>query len=506
MALIAAESTGWGGVSLSTGAIDTTGAKLIVATVISYPTLANFTDSEGNTWVPLTSIVNTLYLKQYYCINPTTNAAHTFTASGAGASFAQLGVQAFSDVVTFFDDIQNSGAGGGTSLAPGSIDPSPDNALFVTGIWLEGSDAPTIGSSFTQDETNTTTHTISLASKSSITAENPTWAGFTAGATYGSLTSMAAFLAVPADPPVITTTTLPNGSTGAAYSQTLANTGGTDPIAWSVISGALPDGLTLNASTGEISGTPTAIDTFSFTVQATDDVALTDTQALTIEISSPFGTFDVLDLTGMRLENVGWVGAVLRASFGRGFGAQANPSGSEGLHKWFLHSGGVWPDFTDWGLTINGVARFEYYWEFFKDHTTGSTDIFIIEWRDEFYHASFAETEISMDKLKNMLLYEGGIAVNQRRIVGGAYNENGSIAGSPALRPPEDPEAVALSDTSVELSWTASPDGADGYEYRIDGGSPFDAGDVITITVDTLIPGTEYVFEVRAYKDASFSA
>src|SRR5436190_19632670 len=114
MSLIAAESTGWAAVPLSTAAIDSTGAKLIVATVVSYPTVANFTDSAGNTWVPLSATtVSSLSLKQYYCINPTTNAAHTFTASGNGSSFAQLAVQAFNDVVTFFDDIQNTGAGGG---------------------------------------------------------------------------------------------------------------------------------------------------------------------------------------------------------------------------------------------------------------------------------------------------------------------------------------------------------------------------------------------------------
>ncbi|MGA8730703.1 MAG: Ig domain-containing protein, partial [Terracidiphilus sp.] len=56
----------------------------------------------------------------------------------------------------------------------------------------------------------------------------------------------------------ITTTSLPSGQVGTAYSATLAATGGTSPYAWSLTSGTLPAGLTLNAATGAISGTPTA--------------------------------------------------------------------------------------------------------------------------------------------------------------------------------------------------------------------------------------------------------
>ncbi len=86
------------------------------------------------------------------------------------------------------------------------------------------------------------------------------------------------------DPPVITTTTLPDGFVGTAYSETLAATGGTTPYSWAVTAGALPVGLSLDAGTGVISGTPMGVETANFTVELTDTDGITDTQALTIEI------------------------------------------------------------------------------------------------------------------------------------------------------------------------------------------------------------------------------
>lgn len=86
-------------------------------------------------------------------------------------------------------------------------------------------------------------------------------------------------------PPEITTTTLPGGTVGASYSQTLAATGGTLPHAWSLDSGALPPGLALDPSTGTIGGTPTTSGSFAFTARVTDDDGQTDTQLLSIAVS-----------------------------------------------------------------------------------------------------------------------------------------------------------------------------------------------------------------------------
>ena len=64
--------------------------------------------------------------------------------------------------------------------------------------------------------------------------------------------------------------TLPGGSVGTAYAQTVAAAAGTAPYSFSQTAGVLPDGLGLNPGTGTISGTPTRTGLFTFTVTATD--------------------------------------------------------------------------------------------------------------------------------------------------------------------------------------------------------------------------------------------
>jgi len=70
--------------------------------------------------------------------------------------------------------------------------------------------------------------------------------------------------------PLVISATVPNAVANQPYNGSLSATGGDGPFMWAITAGSLPQGLTLNASTGAISGTPTTGGTVSFTVQATD--------------------------------------------------------------------------------------------------------------------------------------------------------------------------------------------------------------------------------------------
>jgi hypothetical protein len=86
-------------------------------------------------------------------------------------------------------------------------------------------------------------------------------------------------------PPQIPLQTLASGTVGTAYSQMIMPSGGTPPFQWGVydgpigtgwrIGGSVPDGLTLNAGTGTISGTPTRAGTWYFEAMVTDATGVT---------------------------------------------------------------------------------------------------------------------------------------------------------------------------------------------------------------------------------------
>ncbi len=92
---------------------------------------------------------------------------------------------------------------------------------------------------------------------------------------------------LPPPPPTITTTTatLAQGYTGSNYSFTLQRINGQNPFSWSLKTGSLPTGLTLNSSTGVISGMPAVQGSSLFTVMVTDAVGGSDDEALTLTVN-----------------------------------------------------------------------------------------------------------------------------------------------------------------------------------------------------------------------------
>lgn len=84
--------------------------------------------------------------------------------------------------------------------------------------------------------------------------------------------------------PIATCNNPPNGKVGVFYTTTLGVSGGTAPYNWVITAGTLPPGLSLNATTGTISGTPTTAGSWWFTATVTDATALTSSCTCSIGI------------------------------------------------------------------------------------------------------------------------------------------------------------------------------------------------------------------------------
>lgn len=143
----------------------------------------------------------------------------------------------------------------------------------------------------------------------------------------------------PAPAIAFTTTTLSGGTYKAAYSAMVAATGGSGALTYSLASGALPTGLTMSAA-GAITGTPTVVGTFPFTVSAMDAFGDAGTQSLSLKV-----TYPPLDITAMTLPT-GYAGSVYTAT------TLAATGGSGAGYAWSLASGSSLPA----GLTLSGAG------------------------------------------------------------------------------------------------------------------------------------------------------
>ncbi len=152
----------------------------------------------------------------------------------------------------------------------------------ATGTFSDNS-SQNITSQVTWASSNTAVATVNSAGLGSGVAGGSA----TITATQGSVTGNTKLTVQPATL-VITTASLPGGTQGVAYTAGLSSSGGTPAVSWTLINGTtLPPGLVLS-NAGQITGTPTASGTTTFTVQATDSgvPVQTATQTLSITIAA----------------------------------------------------------------------------------------------------------------------------------------------------------------------------------------------------------------------------
>jgi hypothetical protein len=103
------------------------------------------------------------------------------------------------------------------------------------------------------------------------------------------------FFLCPCPTITVSPATLTSAATGAAYSQTLSAAGGAGSYTYTVSSGTLPAGLSLNSATGALSGTPTSSATSVFSIRASDPNGCAGTQSYTLTTASPLIEWNLED-------------------------------------------------------------------------------------------------------------------------------------------------------------------------------------------------------------------
>ena len=140
--------------------------------------------------------------------------------------------------------------------------------------------------------------------------------------------------------PSIATLALPNATVGSAYFFTMTAVGGVPPYTWSITSDTPDTGswLSIAASTGVLSGTPTTAETESVTIKVTDNVGHTASQSYTLGVMSS-GLY-----VGLNLNN---------------FGAGSNTPSTLNIFKGgqsYTNYGSTYPNYTFW-YTSNGSTQ-----------------------------------------------------------------------------------------------------------------------------------------------------
>ncbi|MBL8211826.1 MAG: putative Ig domain-containing protein [Bryobacterales bacterium] len=228
----------------------------------------------------------------------------------------------------------------------------------------------------------------------------------------------------------ITTTTLPQASAGASYSATLSTVGGTAPITWSLAGGSsLPAGISLNPSTGVLSGTPTTAGTSTFTLQARDATQATAVQTLSLTVTTSL-TIVTQSLPG--------------GTVGQAYSQTLQAAGGSTPYDWRVISGALPP-----GLTLaptTGVLSGT------PSTTVGSPSTFVVRVTDSASRTATQSLTISIAAAGGALSITTG-ATLPASLIGTPYSQVLTASGGTA------PFTWALTSGSLPTGITLNPSG-----------------------------------------------
>jgi hypothetical protein len=249
---------------------------------------------------------------------PTGSGAYSFTITATDA-FGSTGLQPYSGTVT--SPI--------ITVSPSTLSAMVVGVPFSESVSASGGTAP-----YTYTVTaGTLPAGLTLNPTTGLISGTPTASGaysFTITATdaFSSTGSQPYTGTVTLPTVIVLPSVLPTMQVSVPYSETVAASGGTAPYTYTVTAGTLPAGLTLNPTTGLISGTPTVSASYGFAITATDAFATTGSQAYSGIVAGP--NIDVVTQTNFITVPVIVPGA--------GFGFTNVGTGSGSLYLQFVQS------------------------------------------------------------------------------------------------------------------------------------------------------------------------
>ena len=231
-------------------------------------------------------------------------------------------------------------------------------------------------------------------------------------------------------------TVLVAGKVGAAYSQTITSTGGTAPITYSLFLGVLPPGLTLS-SAGTISGTPTLLGAFAFTLRATDSQGCSGINAYVLTITPACPTITLSPTI------------LIDARVGQSYNQQINAIGAVGTTTFSLTGGNLPPglNLSSSGL-ISGTPTLlgTYVFTIRVTDSNGCTGVLVytlVVLNIQCPTITISPTVLVSGKVglayNQNLLSTGGIGLVTFSVVAGTLpsglilSANGNISGTPTL-------------------------------------------------------------------------
>ena len=252
----------------------------------------------------------------------------------------------------------------------------------------------------------------------------------------------------------ITSASLSGGQKGTAYSAALQAAGGTPNYIWSIQAGSLPTGLTLNTSTGVISGTPTTAGSSSFTIQVADSGSPAQTQSTATSITvNPSG----LAITSALLAG---------GQKGTAYAATLQAAGGTPNYIWSLKSGSL-----PGGLTLNASTG-----AITGTPTTAGTSTFTAQVTDSGSPAQTQSAAASITISPSALTIASGSLVNGQK--GTSYSGSLQVdGGTPnytwSLKSGSLPAGLSLSASTGMISGTATTAGTSTFTVQVtDSGSP----------------------------------